>query len=60
MQMKFAHCPACGDEVPYVVRDPNNQALIRREYIRTAISLGAWILHECAGSWWVEADGPTR
>jgi hypothetical protein len=49
MQLKVARCPMCGDEVPYVVRDPSDQALIRKEYTRTVISLGLWILHECDG-----------
>jgi hypothetical protein len=60
MQLKVARCPACGHEVPYVARDPGNEAIIRREYLRTVISLGLWILHECAGSWWIEANGPAR
>jgi flagellar biosynthesis regulator FlaF len=50
MQLKIARCPMCDDEVPYVVRDPSNEALIREEYPRTVISLGLWVLHECNGS----------
>lgn len=59
MQLKVARCPACGTEVPYVARNARNEATIRQEYVRTVISLGPWLLHECAGSWWVLPNRPS-